>query len=316
MKIVRYPQVNPLSRPTAVTVGNFDGVHKGHQALIKQTIEAAKSRSLQSVVVTMEPLPLQYFKGRFQVDLLTPFKQKARLIEGLGVDVLCVLNFNQNLARLSAHDFCAEILEWGLKSQHIVVGHDFKFGTDRSGDVQFLSSWAQSRSIDVAVMPPVNNEQGRISSTHIRALLADGQFQQAKQALGRDYAIIGRVAHGRKLGRRLGYPTLNIELNKGGNPLHGVYVVRVKVAGKYYQAVASVGHNPTVGGNAKRLEVYILDFNQQVYGQTVKVLFYKKLRNEVEFDSLCALRTAIEDDVQKTKHYFAEHKGEICEPRL
>lgn len=316
MRIIRYPQSQPLVKSAAVTIGNFDGVHSGHQALIRKTMSASQTRSLQSVVVIMEPLPVQYFKGRFQVELITPFKHKVQLIQQLGVDVLCVLNFNHRLAALSAHDFCETILRQGLSARYIGVGHDFRFGANRGGDTDYLSSWGQSKNIEVDVMSPISNDQGRISSTRIRSLLRTGDFTEVKQALGRDYAIIGRVSHGRKLGRRLGYPTLNIELNKGGNPLHGVYVVRVKVAGKYYQAVASVGHNPTVGGNAKRLEVYILDFNQQVYGQTVKVLFYKKLRNEVEFDSLCALRTAIEDDVQKTKHYFAEHKGEICEPRL
>jgi len=316
MKIVRYPQYSPLLKSTAVTIGNFDGVHKGHQALIKKTIAAAKTESRQSVVVTMEPLPRQYFKNRFQVELITPFKQKARLIKRLGVDVLCVLNFNRQLADRSAGAFCNEILQQGLQAQHIVVGHDFKFGADREGDVEFLSAWGQNNGVHIEIMKPINNQQGRISSTHIRSLLAAGEFQQAKQALGRDYVITGRVSYGRQLGRSLGYPTINIELNKGGNPLHGVYVVQIKIAGQWYQGVASVGYNPTVGGNAKRLEVFVLDFNADVYGHSVEVLFYKKLRNEVKFDSLYALRTAIEDDVQQTKHYFAEHKGDICEPRL
>ncbi|MCW8870090.1 MAG: bifunctional riboflavin kinase/FAD synthetase [Proteobacteria bacterium] len=316
MKIIRYPQYNPLTKPSAVTIGNFDGVHLGHQALIKQTIQAAGLHALQSVVVTMEPLPVQYFKGRFQIDLLTPFKQKARLIHDLGADVLCVLNFNLKLARLSADDFCTRILERGLQAQHVVVGHDFKFGADRSGNVEFLSSWGRTQHIDVNIMPAISNEQGRISSTRIRNLLAAGDFQKVKQALGRNYVITGRVSHGRKLGRTLGYPTINIALNQGGNPLHGVYVVEIKIAGQWHQGVASVGYNPTVGGNAKRLEVFVLNFQADVYGHSVEVLFYKKLRNEVEFDSLCALRTAIEDDVQQTKHYFAEHSGEICEPRL
>jgi len=150
----------------------------------------------------------------------------------------------------------------------------FKFGTDRSGDVQFFVFLGSITFYRCAVMPPVNNEQGRISSTHIRALLADGQFQQAKQALGRDYAIIGRVAHGRKLGRSLGYPTINIELNKGGNPLHGVYVVMLEIAGQWHQAVASVGFNPTAGGNAKRLEVYVFEFTiPKSMAIVLKVLF-------------------------------------------
>ncbi len=311
MKIIRYPQYQSLLKPTAVTIGNFDGVHLGHQALIKQTISVANRYKLASVVVIMEPLPEQYFKGRFTVQLLTPFKHKAQLLQSMGVDVLCVLNFNQQLAALTAKSFLQDIIFKGLHSHSVIVGHDFRFGAKRVGDVDMLQAYGKTANVSVTVLPAIKAAEQRISSTAIRELLATGEFTQAKLALGRDYSIIGRISHGRKMGRQLGYPTLNIKLNKGGNPLHGVYVVRVKIDGCYYQASASVGYNPTVGGNAKRLEVHVLDFSTNVYGQTVEVLFYKKLRNEVEFDSLSALRNAIEIDVQQTRDFFAKQKGEL-----
>jgi len=311
MKIIRYPHYQPLTTPTAVTIGNFDGVHLGHQALIKQTLAEAKTHNLATVVVIMEPLPIQFFKGRFAVQLLTPFKQKVQLLKAMGVDILCVLNFNERLATLSAHSFLHDIVFKGLCSHSVIVGHDFRFGANRGGDVEMLQSYGDAVDIKTIIMPPIKVTDQRISSTAIRELLSMGNFTQAKRALGRDYSIIGRVCHGRKMGRELSYPTLNIELDKGGNPLHGVYVVRVKLGGNWYQASASVGYNPTVGGNAKRLEVHVLDFEADVYGQTVEVLFYKKLRNEVKFDSLCALRNAIKNDVQQTRDFFAQQKGEL-----
>src|SRR5690606_11285054 len=229
MKIIRYPHYQPLTTPTAVTIGNFDGVHLGHQALIKQTLAEAKTHNLATVVVIMEPLPIQFFKGRFAVQLLTPFKQKVQLLKAMGVDILCVLNFNERLATLSAHSFLHDIVFKGLCSHSVIVGHDFRFGANRGGDVEMLQSYGDAVDIKTIIMPPIKVTDQRISSTAIRELLSMGNFTQAKRALGRDYSIIGRVCHGRKMGRELSYPTLNIELDKGGNPLHGVYVVRVKL---------------------------------------------------------------------------------------
>jgi len=311
MKIIRYPQYQSMLSDSCVTIGNFDGVHIGHQVLIKKVVEEAGIRQCQSVVVTMHPLPQQYFAGKSSVELLTSFKSKARLIASMGVDVLCVLNFNQLLSQMSAKEFFDKLLIGGLGAQYILVGDDFKFGKNRQGDFAKLQKWSHQLGLTAENINSIQKNDTRVSSTCIRALLKSGDFIQASKMLGRTFGLIGRVAHGRKQGRKLGYPTINIELKQGGFPLHGVYVTHILVGGIVYQSVTSVGMNPTVGGNAKRVEVHVLDFDQDVYGQTVEVLFYKKLRNEVEFDSLNELVSAIEQDIADGLNFFASYKGEL-----
>lgn len=305
MKVIRYPQLSPLSNKCCVTIGNFDGVHQGHQQLIKEVVKQAKQRNCLATVVTMNPLPQQYFSGKYAIDILTDLKLKAQLMKKMDVDVLCVLNFNDRLASMQAIDFYQKILKSGLNSQYILVGDDFRFGANRQGGFDELSQWGQFDDIVVKRMSSIEITDTRVSSTVIRALLAAGDFSRAKALLGRDFKLIGRVAHGRKKGRELGFPTLNLELRQGGFPLHGIYFTKVKIGSEFYPSVTSVGHNPTVGGNAKRVEVHVLDFNQEIYGQTVEVLFYKKLRNEVEFGSLTELTDAIAHDVKIGREFFA-----------
>lgn len=305
MKIIRYPHKNPLSKNSCLTIGNFDGVHLGHQKLIQQVVAQAQNQSCLSVVVTMQPLPQQFFTGKYSMVLLSDFKLKAKLFQQLGVDVMCLLNFNQKIAAMKARDFYREILCFGLKSQSIMVGDDFKFGRNREGDFNLLKQWSKADGIKVAQMHSIQIDGIRVSSTVVRELLAAGDFAQAKQMLGRDFNLIGKVAHGRKKGRELGFPTINIELRDGDFPLHGIYVSQIKIAGQLYPSVASVGFNPTVGGNAKRVEVHVFDFSREVYGQTVEVLFYKKLRNEVEFGSLTELTDAVAEDVKAGREFFA-----------
>lgn len=304
MRLIRYPQNNPLQSSSCVTIGNFDGVHLGHQALIAQVVEQARATGSQSVVVTMQPLPLQYFQNSYAVEILTPFRHKFKLMKAMGVDVLCVLNFNHRLAAMQADEFYQNIILNGLRAQYVLVGDDFKFGVGRQGDFTLLEKLATVDGVEVEQMSTIMNAGQRVSSTAIRCCLKSGEFELAKAMLGRGFNVIGRVAHGKKIGRTIGYPTINLELKQGAFSLHGIYIVTIKIAGDVYPAVASVGFNPSVGGNAKRIEVYILDFDQQVYGQWVEVLFYKKLRNEVEFDSLKSLTSAIDEDVRLTRKYF------------
>ena len=312
MQLIRYPQYKPLNLSSnmvvgsCVTVGNFDGVHLGHQALITQVVNEARRAGKLSVVVCMQPMPLQYFKGSGAVEILTPFKQKFRLFESLGVDIMCLLNFNQQLAAMSAADFYRHIICTGLNAESVLVGDDFRFGVNREGDFRVLQALAQDDGVNVMQLETVVGHSQRVSSTAIRNNLRAGDFALAKAMLGREFSVEGRVAHGKKIGRTIGYPTINLELKHGAFPLHGIYIVEITIKGVQYQAVASVGYNPTIGGNAKRLEVYVLGFDQQIYGQCVEVLFYKKLRNEVEFDSLNALTSAIEEDVRLTQTFFAK----------
>jgi riboflavin kinase/FMN adenylyltransferase len=309
MQLIRYPQYQPTKLSSCVTIGNFDGVHMGHQALISQVVQQAKQSGRQSVVVTMQPLPLQYFNDPYAVEILTPFKHKFLAFSDLGVDVMCLLNFNHRLAAMTATEFYQNIIRDGLKADCILVGDDFRFGANRQGDFAMLQTMADSDGIEVQRLNTIIMNGQRVSSTAIRQGLKAADFALAKAMLGRDFNVIGRVAHGRKIGRTIGYPTINLELKQGAFPLHGIYVVEINIAGHWYPAVGSVGFNPSVGGNAKRIEVYVLDFDQQVYGQCVEVLFYKKLRNEVEFDSLNALTSAIDDDVRLTRAFFAKNNA-------
>ncbi len=309
MQLIRYPQYQPTKLSSCVTIGNFDGVHMGHQALISQVVQQAKQSGRQSVVITMQPLPLQYFNDPYAVEILTPFKHKFLEFSHLGVDVMCLLNFNHRLAAMTASEFYQNIIRDGLKADSILVGDDFRFGANRQGDFAMLQTMADSDGIEVQRLNTIIKNGQRVSSTAIRQGLKAADFALAKAMLGRDFNVLGRVAHGRKIGRTIGYPTINLELKQGAFPLHGIYVVEINIAGHWYPAVGSVGFNPSIGGNAKRIEVYVLDFDQQVYGQCVEVLFYKKLRNEVEFDSLSALTSAIDDDVRLTRAFFAKNNA-------
>jgi len=311
MRIIRYPHHRSLRQAACVTIGNFDGIHLGHQALISDVVSKAKKQGCLSVVVTMMPLPMQYFNGKSSVDVLTQFKHKANILDSMGVDVMCVLNFNELLADMSAREFFLRVLVKGLCAQYILVGDDFRFGSNRTGGYEQLRTWSQAENIVAKQLHSVTVSGERVSSSDIRSQLRHGEFASAKKMLGRHFNLLGRVGHGRKLGRTLGYPTINISLRAGGFPLHGVYATEIIIHGQCHQSVTSVGINPTVGGNAKRVEVYVFDFNANVYGQSVEVLFYKKLRNEVEFDNINDLTSAISQDVKRSREFFASYKGEL-----
>ncbi len=305
MKFIRYPQLTPLQSPTVVTIGNFDGVHLGHQALINRVTSIAKEKQLQSVVVTMQPLASEYFNKTDKTVILTPFKCKFNLIKQLSVDCMCVLNFNKDLSELTAEEFIQRILIRGLNAKHIIVGDDFKFGKNRSGDVHVLKRYCQPLGMYVDSIDSVINDNCRISSSQIRNDLSLGELEKVKNLLGRYFSISGKVSKGQQLGRTLNFPTINIKLRKQDLPLSGIYCVKVRFDNSgEYNGAASIGTRPTVGGVEKLLEVYILDFNKQVYGQNVEVLFYHKIRNEVKFDGLVELKRHIKEDVIKTRLFF------------
>ena len=312
MRLIRYPQYISLVGPTVVTIGNFDGVHMGHQALIKKVTAYANKNNLQSVVITMRPLASQYFGGINKTAILTPFKCKYHLIKKLGVDVLCALNFNKNLAEYTAEEFIDKILIKGLKAQHIIIGDDFKFGKNRAGNLQILKNQCEPLGVSVSAIATVANKSKRISSSQIRQSLSNNEFKVAELNLGRKFSIFGKVSKGQQLGRKLNFPTINIRLGKRFVPINGVFCVTVKFTADFddreYLGSASIGTRPTVDGVANILEVYILDFNKQVYGRNVEVLFHHKLRNEVKFDSINELKRHINDDVIKTRLYFENNK--------
>jgi riboflavin kinase/FMN adenylyltransferase len=305
LKFIRYPLSRSATKESVVTIGNFDGVHKGHQALINQVTSFAEENGLESIVVSMQPLASQYFAGKENVAILTPFKCKYALIKNLKIDTFCVLNFNKALSELSAESFIQNILLNGLMANHIIVGDDFKFGKNRTGDYQLLKKYCQTKNVSVASIDSISDNSIRISSSAIRKELSLGNFDTVKSYLGRRFSIAGKISKGQQIGRTLDFPTINIKLAKRVLPLKGIFCVKVAFKnGETHLGSASIGTRPTVNGKGIILEVYLLDFNKQVYGENVEVFFYHKIRNEVKFEGLEELKRHIKQDVIKTRLFF------------
>lgn len=303
----------PRQKGGVVTIGNFDGVHLGHKALIDMVKERAKSLHVHSTVITFEPQPMEYF-ARPKIPLfrkgdgvarLTRWREKFCALAGTGIDQVLVLRFNRKLAELRAEEFIKKVLVDDLAIEHIIVGDDFRFGRKREGDFQFLEQAGERYGFTVEKMPSVLIDGERVSSTRIREALDKGELKEAEHLLGRPYTMMGRVAHGDKLGRKLGFPTANIYLHRQVTPVQGIYVVRMHGIDKEaLPGVANVGIRPTIGGTRVLLEVFLFDFDRDIYGQHVTVEFCKKLRDEEHYASLELLTAAIATDVKNARLYF------------
>lgn len=297
-------------RGSVVTIGSFDGVHLGHQAILKQLVAAAKQRQLPAVVMIFEPQPQEYFAPAQAPARLMRFRDKVEALFAEGVDrVLCV-RFDHDLQRRSADAFVRDILVNGLGTQHLVVGDDFRFGCDRAGNYAMLQQAGVEHGFSVTDTATCVINNVRVSSTRIRQVLANNNFAFAAELLGKPYEMSGRVVYGQQLGRTLGAPTANILLQRNRSPLMGVFAVTLRVDGKrsnsaVYEGVANVGVRPTVSGPARStLEVHLFDFNGSLYGERVQVEFLHKLREEQKFASLEQLQTQIQRDIVAAKHYF------------
>jgi riboflavin kinase/FMN adenylyltransferase len=284
----------------ALTIGNFDGVHRGHRALIDRVTARAREAKLTSCVLTFEPHPREYFSPEAAPQRITRLRDKLELMAQAGVERVHVARFDARFAALSAERFIEEILMKGLAVQWLLVGRDFRFGAKRAGDFSTL----QNHGFAVEAMPDVQFEGKRVSSSAVRAALAEGDLAGAERLLGHPYTISGRVAHGAKLGRGLGFPTANIVLRRPP-PIAGIFVVEVD---GYGRGVASVGRRPTVNPVAiPLLEVHLFDHDADLYGEHLRVRFLKKLRDEQKYDGLPALQAAIARDARQAKEYFLEH---------
>jgi len=292
--------------PCVLTIGNFDGVHRGHQALLERLMAKARSLSLPAVVLTFEPHPRELFAPDQAPARLTSLREKLKLMERCGVDRVYVCHFNARFAALSAEDFIERILVRGLAVRHLFVGDDFLFGKGRRGDFALLQGAGQVHGFGVEAMHTIEWQGERVSSSFVREVLAEGDIEHAARLLGRAYCISGRVVHGEKIGRQLGYPTANVQLKRKRLPLAGVFVVRVDgIAAQSLPGVSSLGVRPTIGAGLKPvLEVHLLDFEQSLYGAHVSVNFLHKLRDEVRYDSLDALKAQIARDVENSRTYF------------
>jgi riboflavin kinase/FMN adenylyltransferase len=291
-----------LSNAKALAIGNFDGLHLGHQALLSQLIETARRKNLVSAVMTFEPHPREYFSPQNAPARLSSLREKLEYFEQAGVDDVYICRFNQAFSAITAEDFMQKILRASLNANTILVGGDFCFGAKRQGTVQsFIDA-----GFDLVDFAPVQVSGERISSTAVRNALAAGDLIQGQALLGRAYSISGKVVHGAKRGRQLGYPTANVHMRHERPALTGVYAVKLSV-GKLdcMNAVANLGIRPTIAGIPKlMLEVHVFDFNGDLYGKHVHVEFFHKVRDEMKFESLDALKAQIAHDVVVAKEYF------------
>lgn len=293
----------PLSG-SALTLGNFDGIHLGHQALIAKTQCLAERDRVQSLVVTFEPQPKEFFAGRQVVPRLMRLREKYIALQRMNVDILLCLRFDKALAALSAEEFVRDILVAQLGMRAIVVGHDFRFGAKRQGDYQLLQSMASQYHFTTHVSEAVKKEQWVVSSTRVREALTQGKMEQVTQLLGRPYSLLGNVVYGHQRGRDLGFPTANIHLHREMVPLSGVFVVRAKLGNECFNGVANVGIRPTFNGSRVVLEAHLFDFNCTIYGSHLEVMFLHQLRPEKRFSDFSDLVAAIKDDVQQAKQYL------------
>ncbi len=298
--------LRPSPDGCVATIGNFDGMHRGHQAVIRQVVDEARSRGRPAVLVTFEPLPHEYFGGRGRVPRLSRLRDKLAVLRGLGLDRVVCLHFDARLAAMPADGFIRRVLVEGLGLRHLVIGDDFRFGRDRAGDFALLERAGRAHGFSVERTRTYRLDGERVSSTRVRRALEAGELALAEHLLGRPFRVSGRVFHGDRRGRELGFPTANLAL-PGGSPLRGVFAVRVSGAGLAERpAVANVGRRPTVGGERLQLEVHLLDFQGALYGRLLEVAFCRRLRDERRFDGLAALRDQIHDDVAAARRFFAE----------
>src|SRR3954469_6497804 len=288
----------------ALTIGNFDGVHRGHRALIERICAKARELELTSCVLPFEPPPREFFDPQAAPARLTRLRDKLELIDAVGVERVHVARFDRRLASMPAKGFVEEVLVKGLATRWLLVGRDFRFGARRAGDFGALEAQGGRHGFEVESMPDVLFEGVRVSSSAVRAALAAGELVSAERLLGHPYTISGRVAHGAKLGRSLGFPTANIVLRRPP-PLSGIFVVEVDGLGP---GVASVGRRPTVNPvTLPLLEVHLFDWERDLYGEHLRVRFLKKLRDEQKYDGLDALSEAIAQDARQARDYLLNH---------
>ncbi len=300
----------PLDTPHAVTIGNFDGLHLGHQAMLARLRDIARARGLPTCVLSFEPHPREFFTPDQAPARLSSLREKAEYLRQFGIDRLHVFRFDRAFSALSAEDFVEQVLSHTLQARYVLVGDDFRYGAKRAGGFASLQKSGQALGIDVESLPTVNVAGERSSSTAVRTALAAGDLEHAAHLLGRPYSISGRVVHGDKLGRDLGFPTANIQLKHNRPPLMGVFAVEVcGLNGERLPGAASLGRRPTVKSPdaIPVLEVHLFDFDAEIYGRRVRVDFLHKLRDEEKYPDLDSLIAQIKLDVDHAKHFLAQN---------
>ena len=311
MELIRgLHNLHPGPDGCVATIGNFDGVHLGHQAVVAQCREQATRLGLPVTLITFEPQPREFFASAPAPARLTRLREKLQVLNEYGIERVLCLRFDKRLAELTPDAFIRTILVEGLAVKYLVVGDDFRFGRERAGNYALLKQAGDQFGFEVASMHTYHSGTERVSSTRVRDALQQGDLDTAALLLGRPYAMCGRVAHGDKRGRTIGFPTANIFLHRASSPLAGVFAVEVAGLGqKPVPGVANVGSRPTVDGTRALLEVHLFDFDRDIYGAHVQVNFCRKLRQERRFESFEALRQQILLDAQQARDFFRHRAG-------
>jgi len=312
MQLIRGNAPFKKSIRTVITIGNFDGVHLGHQALIQALLSRSQQLTLPSILLTFEPHPKAFFSPHLLTTRLMRFREKWVALLPYQIDYLCCLRFDKTLAMQSAENFIDTVLIKKLNAQEIIIGDNFRFGANRAGDVALLHQLGKRFGFRVTVLPQVMHQSHRVSSSYIRKALKTGDFDMVRALTGRTFFLLGKIIHGEKRGRQLGFPTANIFLNPKQTPLMGVFIVRVfGIQSTPLLGVASIGYRPTFHGKHVLLEIYLFDFNKNIYGARIRVEFLKKIREEEKFDSVTALIAQMKKDTDIARHYFRE-LGVLC----
>ncbi len=297
-------KLEPLSRPSVVTIGNFDGVHLAHQKLLHKVVETAREKDATPVAVTFEPHPIKLLSPEHAPRLLTPLERKAQWIAATGIESLVVLPFTRELARLSPVEFVRQILVAGLRTASVHVGPNFRFGYRQSGDVEVLAELARLEGFRVEVLPALDVRGERVSSTRIRELLSLGRVNLAARLLGRPFSLFGPVVAGLGVGRKHTVPTLNLAPVEEQIPRIGVYVTRTRLGEVTHDSVTNVGHKPTFGGHSLTVETYLLDYSGEVFEADMEIEFLFRLRDEMKFQNPAILKIQIQEDARRAVKFF------------
>ncbi|MDY3390060.1 bifunctional riboflavin kinase/FAD synthetase [Riemerella anatipestifer] len=304
MKVISSISEYKNTSPTALSIGMFDGVHLGHQSIIKNLKEISDEKKLNFGLLTFWPHPRTIFNPNENLKLLNTLTEKTSLIENLGVDFLFLQNFDEDFRNLSADDFVKKILVDKLNVKYLIIGYDHRFGKDKKGDFNLLQKMATEFDFEVQQLDAIQLENQNISSTKIRNAITSGDFKSANDMLGYHYPLSGKVIHGKKIGRTIGYPTANISIDDIKLlPKKGAYIVEVWINNLFYKGMLSVGTNPTVSGTELSVEVYILDFNKDIYDQDITIKFRDFLHEEIKFDGLEALIKKLDEDKALTESF-------------
>ena len=308
--IIGIEHIRRKFRNPVLTLGNFDGVHLGHQKIFKELKEEARKMDGESIIFTFDPHPLQILAPQRCPPFITPFKKKLMLVERSGIDVIIVAAFDLDLANITPEAFVKQILVDKIGAKKILVGYNYYFGKDRKGNVEMLIGFGKKFGFEVKVIEAVKVNDTTVSSSKIRELIQGGQMGQAAQLLGRNYLLIGKVIWGADRGKGLGFPTANLEILNGLYPKTGVYAVEVIMGTKTYPGVANVGYNPTFGENPLSVEVHILDFSRDIHGEEIQVVFFERIRDEKAFENPDSLARQIRKDVTEARKILLRRSPE------